>query len=321
MKRCNKCLIEKDENCFWKDKNNPTSLNNVCKECWSEYRRAKWVEKQKDFHVKKEEERKKIQQDLKNGYKKCNHCKNLLPLDHFYGDKYTKDGYTRRCKKCYGGSTPEEIKEHKKEKIKFLETNIKTCSKCKIEKPLSDFGKRRKALCGISPRCKSCENIINTEKRRKNIERVRELNRKNRNTDKYRAKQREQDRKRRQRPDVKISQSFSRRIRKSIGKNKSGCHWENLVGYTTDQLKAHLEKLFKPGMTWDNYGLHGWHIDHIRPVSSFNITTYDCEDFRKCWALENLQPLWAKDNRIKSNKIHLPDMTERVIDDSALEVL
>ena len=77
-------------------------------------------------------------------------------------------------------------------------------------------------------------------------------------------------------------------------------HLFTIVGYTHDNLKQYIESQFKDGMSWSNYG--EWHIDHIRPISSFNYTTTDCADFKKCWALENLQPLWDRDNRRKSNK-------------------
>lgn len=83
----------------------------------------------------------------------------------------------------------------------------------------------------------------------------------------------------------------------SLKKNsKTGRHWEDLVGYNINQLKKRLEKQFKKGMAWDNYGIHGWHIDHIIPVSVFNFESPDNIDFKKCWALENLRPLWAKEN-------------------------
>lgn len=74
-----------------------------------------------------------------------------------------------------------------------------------------------------------------------------------------------------------------------------------MLEFKVTDLKQHLESLFQPGMSWDNYG--DWHIDHIKPVSLFDITSYDCEDFKKCWCLENLQPLWAEDNRKKSNLV------------------
>jgi hypothetical protein len=61
-------------------------------------------------------------------------------------------------------------------------------------------------------------------------------------------------------------------------------------------------------MTWENHGIYDskrdtWQIDHIIPHSSFHYETMDCDEFRKCWVLENLKPLKAIDNIIKSNKI------------------
>ena len=66
--------------------------------------------------------------------------------------------------------------------------------------------------------------------------------------------------------------------------------------YTAAQLCAHLERCFQPGMSLDNYGC--WHVDHRRPCASFDQS--DPEQFAACWALENLQPLWAQDNLRKS---------------------
>jgi hypothetical protein len=54
-------------------------------------------------------------------------------------------------------------------------------------------------------------------------------------------------------------------------------------------------------MTWENYGK--WHIDHKRPIASFNFTSYEDPEFKECWALNNLQPMWAKENMSKGNKI------------------
>ena len=84
---------------------------------------------------------------------------------------------------------------------------------------------------------------------------------------------------------------------KGIPKN---CRTYEGVGYTPNELKLHFESQFTDGMSWDN--MSEWHIDHIRPVASFNFTTTECEDFKKCWALNNLQPLWAMDNFSKGNK-------------------
>jgi hypothetical protein len=70
-----------------------------------------------------------------------------------------------------------------------------------------------------------------------------------------------------------------------------------LLGYTIEELMNHLEKQFVNGMTWDNYG--EWHVDHIRPMSSFNFTSPEDPEFKECWRLKNLQPLWWPDNLSK----------------------
>lgn len=70
------------------------------------------------------------------------------------------------------------------------------------------------------------------------------------------------------------------------------------LGYTISELRRHLEKQFSEGMSWENYGQ--WHIDHIVPCAAFDMT--DKQSFQQCWALENLQPLWASDNIQKGAK-------------------
>lgn len=75
----------------------------------------------------------------------------------------------------------------------------------------------------------------------------------------------------------------------------------NLLGCTVPELKKHLESKFIEGMTWDNYGMSGWHVDHIIPCASFDLTNE--EQQKKCFHHTNLQPLWAEDNMKKSDKI------------------
>lgn len=79
------------------------------------------------------------------------------------------------------------------------------------------------------------------------------------------------------------------------GTGKGGRSWQNLVGYTSDELKKHLERQFVSGMSWENYGT-GWHVDHIIPASLFEYSSPDDEEFRACWSLTNLRPLWAVEN-------------------------
>jgi hypothetical protein len=84
----------------------------------------------------------------------------------------------------------------------------------------------------------------------------------------------------------------------NVEKNK---HYFDVLKYTPEQLMFHLENQFTDNMTWDNYG--EWHVDHIKPISSFNITEMGDEEFMKCWSLNNLQPMWGEENIRKSNKI------------------
>ena len=64
---------------------------------------------------------------------------------------------------------------------------------------------------------------------------------------------------------------------------------------------GHLAKQFAEGMTWDNYGK--WHVDHIIPKSFFKFGDTKDGGFQQCWALSNLQPLWASENCSKGAKI------------------
>lgn len=136
--------------------------------------------------------------------------------------------------------------------------------------------------------CKSCNN----RKPRPNRWRTDEA---------YREACRRSTKKRDSKPEQKIKNNLRRRIRnifKSQQKRKSvsaiayiGCSYEEFV--------VHIKSLFQPGMTMENYG--EWHIDHIRPLSSFDLT--DPEEIKKACHYSNLQPLWAKDNLKKSNKL------------------
>ena len=76
-----------------------------------------------------------------------------------------------------------------------------------------------------------------------------------------------------------------------------------LLGCTIQEAREHIEKQFKEGMTWDNHGFKKWHIDHIMPCSSFDLT--DSDQQKKCFHYTNLQPLWAHENMSKGSKIPL----------------
>lgn len=88
-------------------------------------------------------------------------------------------------------------------------------------------------------------------------------------------------------------------IRSSVVKNQN-TKYLDILGYTKEELKNHLEKQFTNDMSWKDFRSGKIHIDHIKPQSLFNLK--DINDIKECWSLDNLQPLWAKDNIRKSNK-------------------
>jgi len=100
-----------------------------------------------------------------------------------------------------------------------------------------------------------------------------------------------------------FAQGIRDRIRKALkaqraNKNNTTCE---LTGCDRTELRKYLESLFTEGMSWDNQGRNGWHIDHIRPCVSFDLT--DPEQQKICFHYSNLQPLWAEDNRKKGAKV------------------
>jgi len=112
-----------------------------------------------------------------------------------------------------------------------------------------------------------------------------------------------EQRKNRLKTDIqyKLSVNLRSRLRRAINGNyKSGSAVKDL-GCTIEEFKIYLESKFLPEMSWDNHSLNGWHIDHIKPLSSFDLT--DRQQFLEACHYTNLQPLWAKDNLFKSDTV------------------
>jgi hypothetical protein len=73
-----------------------------------------------------------------------------------------------------------------------------------------------------------------------------------------------------------------------------------LLGCSIENFRLYISSKFVNGMSWENYGYHTWHIDHIIPCWEFDLS--DKEQQKKCFHFSNMRPLWAKDNIIKSSK-------------------
>ena len=124
------------------------------------------------------------------------------------------------------------------------------------------------------------------------------------NIDKHRENKRNYERTRKANdPIYKLINNFRTAIYQVLKENnvqKNG-HYFDILKYSPENLIEHLENKFKDNMTWDNYG--NWHVDHIKPISSFQINEIGDKEFMSCWSLENLQPLWGEENIRKSNKL------------------
>ena len=124
----------------------------------------------------------------------------------------------------------------------------------------------------------------------------------------YQKKYQKKYSKKRRKTDLKynLNQKMRLGIWFSLKGNKNGYHWENLVGYTTKDLIKRLQKTMPKEYTWQDFLDGKLHIDHIIPVSVFNFTKPEHIDFKRCWALNNLQLLPAKENIKKNAKLYKP---------------
>jgi len=102
--------------------------------------------------------------------------------------------------------------------------------------------------------------------------------------------------------EFKLSHQIRHRIRQSLKSQKASKlnRTTKLIGCSIKKMKEHLASQFKPGMSWDNYSYRGWHVDHIKPLSKFDLT--NPEEQQKAFHYTNLQPMWGKENISKGNR-------------------
>ena len=260
--------------------------------------------------------------DLSIKSKTCTKCGEEKPLEQFYKRKGSKDGYRADCKNCQNKISKKNYIKKKEERCiyakKYREKNPEKCQhyyeerRKKHRNELIDYSKKWRS---INPE----KHVISQKKyRERNPEKIKICQRKNyikhrekrgiatqrykkENPTKVKFWARRYMKKMLKKPGFRLSALMSVGIRRSLKGNKGGLHWESLVNYTQTELRKHLEGLFTPGMTWENMG--EWHIDHIIPINHFKFESYKDVEFRMCWRLENLQPLWASDNLSKGAKI------------------
>ncbi len=103
-------------------------------------------------------------------------------------------------------------------------------------------------------------------------------------------------------PQWRIARSLRTRAYTVMKGVKKSAPMLRLMGGSFEEVRARLESQFRASMTWENYGVV-WHIDHIRPCASFDLTQPDQQ--RECFHFSNLQPLFAAENLRKAAKLGL----------------
>lgn len=104
-------------------------------------------------------------------------------------------------------------------------------------------------------------------------------------------------------PRFALDERMSRQFWNALKSNKNSKSWKFIIGYSLDDLFNEINKKLRNTMTWQDFLDSKIEIDHIIPKSHFNYLDQNDEEFKLCWSLENLQPLWNFENLSKSNKL------------------
>jgi hypothetical protein len=229
--------------------------------------------------------------------KTCTKCKIEKEFTEFNKQRKTKDGLTYACKPCrkeYDETNKERIKEYRKEYYKNNKEREKEYYKNNKEKVKECNKQYSKTNKEYFKEYRENNKEYFKEYREKNKERAKEYKKNNK-------KRRNELRRERRKVDPLFKMTGNLRTRTSLAfKNKGyskNTKTQEMLGVDWEVCKAHIERQFTKGMKWSNQG--EWHIDHIIPLASAKTE----EGLKKLCHYSNLQPLWAEDNLIKSDKI------------------
>lgn len=226
------------------------------------------------------------------GVKTCPRCglEKSATVENFY--RCSRFGLAGWCKACEG----DKKRAKRKTPERFSDSEKRECSSCDVVKPLSEFHHNARTKSGYANYCKPCQNAANRASHAKHRE----------------ARNAVQSKRVSACPKSRMNYRILGLVRKALDR-KVAClrpasitreFWRT-IGYDREQLCDHLESLFLPDMGWHN--LREWHIDHIKPVRLFSFESFECPQFKECWGLENLRPLWAVDNLRKGGKYIPPE--------------
>ena len=207
--------------------------------------------------------------------KKCRKCDETKPVAEFGKSKNNPDGLNNYCKVC----------DSKRKKRNFSvdpDLKEKKCSRCDETKPVAEFSKYKNSPDGLFSSCKVCVSQYKKANKDKRNERLRQ---RYKNDPEFKLR--------------KTVRNHTHKIVKATKLQKSKSSFEYL-GCTITEFKEHIESQFVEGMSWENYGLYGWHIDHKVPLDWYvknHTNPFEANHYK------NLQPMWAGENISKGNSI------------------
>lgn len=226
--------------------------------------------------------------------KTCLKCREVKEINEFHKNKNFKDGCVNTCKKCISEQSKEYYKNNinkrsEQSKQSYLRNKEKSKSRANdyYHKNKSEISEKRKVY-----REKN-ENKIKSQKKKYYQENKDKIKKKTseyakNNRDKVNNYKLKYDKKN---THLKAWRSILKSQLRRFNTTKES-HTLELLKYSAEDLKLHLESLFTPNMSWSNYG--EWHVDHINPISKFDKNTPP----HIVNALSNLQPLWATTREI-----------------------
>lgn len=233
-------------------------------------------------------------------FKTCSTCHIVKSITEFSLRTDSRDGHTNRCKACIRARRNEYAKTHPIEAEK---------AKMKIKK----WREANKELLRLKDKEKYQLNRNKIIERsvawgKSHPERLKEIRQgvKERRKEKDKAWRREYRRKQRQKPAINLADRMKMALRQALGARKHGRKWETIVGYTKEELMAHLLKTMPKGYDWQDLIEGRLHIDHKIPCAVFHYVSENDIDFKRCWALNNLQLLPARENVLKRDKLDKP---------------
>lgn len=233
-------------------------------------------------------------------YKICSKCKIKKLLSDFRNKRATYDGKRPECKDCQNLYQKEYNQKNK--------INISKKNKIYRQKNISKVKQKQKEYY-----IKNAKQYAIYRKQRKEIHSeymkiYRQKNKKKiaKQTKQWKKNNREKLKVIRQNKykndiEYRLTLLLRSRMKHALNGKLKTDTTKKLLGCSLNDFKKYLESKFLKGMSWNNYGRYGWHIDHIIPCASFDLT--DPEQQRKCFHYTNLQPLWAEDNLQKHCKI------------------